>query len=395
MNARNVLLAEANALLRKDRPPLDQQWRFSVREQTAKSVDQPGESIHLTLVAFRSYGCRYYRQGECTMCSYGTAEHIDVEPMLQLVHEAISRRQHYDTLFVSPLGSMFDASEVPVVARRGILQLAAATECSSFGCETRPEFVTEDAATEFATVLGDRGKQINFGLESSDAWILRNCLCKSSTPQEFLAGVRLLRQHGIRPVANILLGAPFLTEHESFISTLQSIKWAFQHGAHMCVLFPSNVRRWSLQHWLWQRGLYKPPSLWSLVEVLYRLGPETSQRVALSYFDRSLSDVITAIPNTCSRCREMVVSTLRRFDAQGDFGLIESLRACTCACRLGWRSRFLAAPAMPLLDRLAEAYRHIAYELFGEKWWLEKRDVVLEQLAEDSVVPRSLQDCEI
>ena len=317
------------------------------------------------------------------MCYYGITENVNTDRVLCSVQEALGRKQHYEILFMSPVGSMFDPHEVLPEARRRVFELAAATDCASFGCETRPEFLTEDTVAEFAAILEDKGKQVNIGLESSNPWILRNCIGKSCSPNDFAAGATLLQHYGIRPIANILLGAPFLTEREALDSTIQSVRWALENGAHICVLFPSNVKRWTLQYWLWERGLYHSPSLWSLVEVIYALGPESSQRIALSYYNRKLSTVIKEIPYTCQDCHHDVVELLEKYCAQGDFSLIESLRQSTCACRAEWRARVLAPPLLPLYHRVVKLYERIACELLGPDWWEENKDSILDQLTED------------
>jgi radical SAM enzyme (TIGR01210 family) len=379
----NILLLKTNAAIRKSRPLLKSEWKYTIREEIVKSPTNHGCMLNLTLIFFRSYGCRFSREGECIMCNYEIAEHMNSESILNIVQEALNEKQHYEALFISPLGSMFDYREVAPEARCHIFELAAATDCISFGTETRPEFLTEEVIIEFAEAFQEKTKQINIGLESSDPWILCNCIGKFLNPADFQASVRLLRQHKVLPIANILLGAPFLTEQESVDSTIRSVRWALNNGAYMCVLFPSNVKRWTLQHWLWERELYQSPSLWSLIEVIYALGPECSRKVALSYYYRGLSNVITEVPHTCQNCQNNVVEILRLYDAKGDFDLIESLRQSKCACRDKWKERISSSPSLSLYDRVVELYRRIAYDLLDPNWWIEKEDVILDQLTED------------
>jgi len=383
MLGRNALLLKANAIIRRRRQLLESGWKYTIREELVKSVKDPGRTLKLTLIFFRSIGCRFSRQGECTMCDYQIAEHVTMDRILHLVQEALGKKQHYEILFVAPLGSMFDPYEVPPEARSRVFELAAATNCIDFGTETRPEFLTEEAVSEFATILKDKEKRINIGLESSDPWILHNCIGKSFSPDHFQIVSGLLQQNGIHPVANILLGAPFLTEREALVSTVRSVRWALENGAYFCVLFPSNVKRWTLQHWLWEHDLYHSPSLWSLIEVIYSLGPELSQKVALSYYDRNLQNRIVEIPSTCYICHDDVVKTLRIYSARGDSSLIESLRQSPCACRDAWKAKILTQPSLPLYDRVVQLYQRIACDLLGPHWWDQRKDGILAQLAED------------
>lgn len=379
----NTLLLKANSHVRKGRDLLDPRWEFSIRDVRAHSVHQSPRIGGLTLVVFRSYGCRFSRRGECTMCDFGIAEPVESSRILEIVQHALEEERHYDTLFLSPLGSMFDPYEVPPATRVKILELIARTDCNRFGCETRSVFLTESAVSEFAAILRLKRPQIYIGLESADRWILRNCIGKSSSPDDFRAKADLLRQNDIRPHANILLGAPFMSEYESLNSTVRSVRWALDNGAHLCVLFPVNVKTWTLAHWLWERGRYEPPSLWSLIETIYALGPDRCQRIALSYYNKKVSDSIKAIPNTCPTCYRDVIETLHRYCAEGDFGLVEELRRTTCTCRDSWRRRLLATNPLKLIDRAVNMYEFIACELFGRSWWEKEKKNILSQLYED------------
>lgn len=386
MSGNNILLSKANVAIRRNRPPEDAKWKYDIREQAVRFAEEPLRPVEMTFICFRSIGCRFDRRGECTMCNYNVhsfAEPVSSERMVNFIKKAINEKQHYEYLFMNPLGSMFDPYEVPAEARRRIFELAAATDCASFGCETRPELLTEKTVTEFATILQEKKKLVCMGLESSDPWILRNCIAKSMSPDDFRAGATLLQQHGIHPAANILLGAPFMTEREALDSTIQSIRWALKNGAYMCVLFPMYIKRWTLSHWLWERDLYHVPSLWSLIEVLYVLGPHLSPRVGLAWLSPDPSPLFTEMPQTCPKCHRDVVEALRQWNAQADFGLIESLRRTSCACRAEWKAKVLALPSISLYDRVAALYQRIALNLIGPDWWQENKDNILRQLTED------------
>lgn len=383
---KNTLLLKANMVIRRNRPLEEAEWEYDIREQAVRFAEDPLCPVNMTFICFRSSGCRFDRRGECTMCNYNIhsfAEPVSSERMVDSIKEAINKKLHYEYLFMNPLGSMFDPYEVPLNACRRIFELAAATDCTSFGCETRPEFLTEEAVAEFASILRGRKRLVCIGLESSDPWILCNCVVKSMSPDDFRTSANLLQQNGVHPVANILLGAPFLTEREALDSTVRSIRWGLENGAYMCVLFPSIVKRWTLQHWLWERDLYHSPSLWSLIEVLYILGPELSQKVGLAWISPELSQLIMEISCTCPHCHNSVVELLREFNARADFRLIESLRQSACDCRAKWKAKVLALPSISLYDRVAALYQRIALDLIGPDWWEENKDNILHQLTED------------
>ncbi|TCR16022.1 hypothetical protein [Streptomyces sp. BK205] len=391
MTQANALLRKANRLIRAHRPKESDEWRYTVRRQRVAMDPRPSRERELTYVFFRSFGCRYDRAGECTMCNYAVAERVDAPSMVESVREALSQQSAYDALGVSPLGNMFDPSEVPAAARETILDMVAAVPGNIYSCESRPETLTEPLIAE--TVARLKGKRffINLGLESAHPWVQAHCVGKSLNSQSYRAATAALRAQGGFPVTNVLLGAPFLTEEEAIESAAGTVRWALANGSHICVLFPSNIKGWTLQEWLWERGLYRTPSLWALVEALRRMGPEVTRSVALSWYSTTptdprrmaqVSDPLREAPVTCPLCQHQVVALLDEFNAGSGYEAVEELSRWDCACRQEWLDRVAeeSRAAAPLGSRVRESYTRIAEELVGGAWWDRRRAHVEQEL---------------
>jgi radical SAM enzyme (TIGR01210 family) len=251
--------------------------------------------------------------------------------------------------------------------------------------------MTDDDIAEAVKILGDRQLYVNVGLESAHPWIQANCVGKSLDLGAYRESLDMLRRNGALPITNLLLGAPFLSEREAVDSAMSSIRWALSQGTHLCVLFPSNVKGYTLQEWLWRRNRYRMPSLWSLVDTVQQVGPEAAERVRLSWFSASvtepdgatqLSDPVRAVPTTCPGCRGHVVEQLNAFNATGDFAVIERLSGSDCACREAWR-RTIEAQTGDLYDRVADAYELIAAGgLVEADWWRSHRTAVMDALGQ-------------
>lgn len=384
MSTANTLLQRANVVVRKGRPHRDASWRYDVRHQPTRLYPEPFRQATMTFVHLRSYGCRFDRTGECTMCNYGIGERLGTEAIVNAAGEALAKTPHYEALYMSPAGSMFDPLEVPNNARRTIFEMIAATDCSSFSCESRPEFLSDEALAEFAKILSTKRRFINIGLESAHPWILRNCVGKFMDIASFKDACQRMLKTGTLPVANVLLGAPFLTEGEALQEAVNSVNWALSNGAYMCVLFPSNVKDWTLQYWLWERGLYSPPSLWSYIEALYLLGEKTLERVGLSKYAVPVSGHYPVVPHTCPECYGIVVKKLNGFVTTGDFQLLEEARRETpCGCHSAWLKSLGQVAPNSLRERVAGAYDRIGSELIAGAWWPRNRDEVLASLAHE------------
>jgi len=282
------------------------------------------------------------------------------------------------TLLLSPSGSMFDDMEVPPRARESIFQLARRTPMHTVLCETRADTVTESDLSDYAAIFDDREAAIGFGLESANPWILKFCINKGLSLDNYVGAVDLARSCGVTSTANVLLGAPFLSEAEAVADSVQSIRWALAMGTDSVVLFPAHVKRFTLTHWLWERDMYSPPCLWALAEVLRRVGPELASRVTISWYkdyfatgdsmpESGESDFVSS-PSTCPECRDSVMSLLDDYRNKRDFATVVALTDFDCSCRVRWLANLSTAEQEPLPERVAQAYATIGSEILGDEW---------------------------
>jgi len=117
---------------------------------------------------------------------------------------------------------------------------------------------------------------------------------------------------------NVFLGAPFLSAREQLDTTVQSVEWAFEKGADSVVIFPSNIKPFTLLYQLYENHLYKPISQWMLVELLSRIQEEKLNRITLSWYgDRRNfyeNDRFALIPpKDCETCHNDIFAFYRSF----------------------------------------------------------------------------------
>ncbi len=365
MDDTNPFLSRLMAKIREPRPPLPPDQPFFNRIERVPA-GLYGE------VWFRTGGCRWDRQGGCTMCNYGRSEPPQPDAMVESVRQALLALEHpVDELMVSPSGSLLDPAEVPEEARRRIYALMAAHPASVLLLETRSEWVTPETADELRAIRPPgRGVTVEMGLESVDRWVRRFCINKGGSPADFARAAGLLRERGLGVYANVCLGTAFLSPAEAIDDAVATVRWALDNGADRAVVFPLHIKPYTLLDVLSRDGGYAAPSLWSLVEVLRRLGPTLAGRVEIawyrSYYDRE--GKITRSPDTCPHCRDAVVGLLDDYRARQDHGTVDTLSAYPCTCRDAWAAS-LAATHGARADRVATAYRSLA-NAFGLGNWL-------------------------
>ena len=380
---RNEFLSRVCAKLRERRPRISS--NFEIR---AERVD----GVPFINLWFRTRGCRHDHLGGCTMCNYGASASVSAKEMIDHVRQGIASLDENEgmMLLVSPSGSMFDEWEVPGKAREGIFQLVQNAKCSTVICETRADTVTEDHIERYAGLFGDKKTCIEMGLESADPWILKYCINKSLSLDDYKRAILLLRRYQVTSLTNVMLGCAFLSVREAVQDAVQSVRWAFSQGTDQCVVFPAHVKRWTLLQWLWERGLYSPPSLWSLVEVLARLGPQLAPRVTISWYKNYQQEVEKSIPiesrtylcspSTCAICQPKVMEMLDVYRDTRDFGVVQELAAFECECKDEWQSSLDEDAPMPLKERVARLYEAIGLDVLGVEWWTRNGNLVLEDV---------------
>ncbi len=352
-------------LIRGETPPVPASQSFSVRlDRTAGGV--------FAQVWFLTRGCTWDRAGACTMCNYGHESAVASEGMVESVRLALeSIPGPVDELLVSPSGNMLDPVEVPDAARRAIYRHMASFRAPKLCVETRAETVTVELVEELANAFPGRGVAVEVGLESSSPWVQHYCINKSITQESFCAATSVLTAHGMRSYANVSLGAAFLSDAEAVEDACRSVRWALLNGADLAVVFPMHVKPRTLLAWLHHRGLYHSPSLWSLVEVLNGLEPESLPRVNISWYrcDYGSSEAPLRSPTTCPRCQGRMLTLLDRYRAEPSQSTLCELNSEECECKEVWRQQIAVVPSPALPDRVLHHYECLAHYFGLSEWW--------------------------
>lgn len=376
--AHNPFLALVMRTIRHSRPQIPIDFKYYNRVERSRG----GNYVE---VWFMTSGCRWDAQGGCTMCNYGRGHSITADEMVHAVAEALAAIQIDVTeLVVSPSGSMLDPAEVPVSARQRIYSLVRDFPTPQFLFETRPETVTEEALNELVGSIPGKRLVVEMGYESSDARIQRFCINKGITPAIFSEKAQLLHRHSVGVCANISLGTAFLSPREAIADAVASVRFTLEHGADTAVLFPLHVKPYTLLAWLASKGLYRPPSLWSLVETLAELGDNLMDRVEISWYRSYYNDSskIIASPTTCPNCYERILELLDRYRDSRSSSVIHEIRAIDCSCKEKWQREIGEAETRPLPERIYVAYELLARDLGLYESWSSQKVAIAESLFE-------------
>lgn len=287
-------------------------------------------------VIFKSAGCRWGKAGGCTMCGYvydcaskpPTLEDYEAQ-LAKALRKADDFSEFMVKIFTS--GSFLDEGEVFPEARNTILKtLASNPRVIKVLAETRPNYVNEKNVLECLEILGEKPFELAFGLETSSDRIRQDSINKGFTFRDFTNAAEIARRHGVTVKTYLMLKPLFLSERQALEDIVRSIDDAAPYSDTISINL-CNVQKGTLVEALWEKGQYRPPWLWSIIEIL--------QRAKAAHPELPLmSDPVGAGskrgPHNCKLCSGEVADALRKFSLTQDPA---DLKTQDCECKELWK----------------------------------------------------------
>jgi radical SAM enzyme (TIGR01210 family) len=299
--------------------------------------DRTPGGVHESLtIVLNTGGCRWARAGGCTMCGYVaestddgsvTGEALRDQLDAALAHET----EHADgpcplvKLYTS--GSFLDEREIGPETRSAVAEAFADRE--RIVIESLPDFVDGEKLTPFL----DRGLAVDVavGLETATDRIRHDCVNKYVDFADFETACATAVEAGAGVKAYLLMKPPFLAEGEAITDMKRSVRACDAvDGCHTVSMNPCNVQRHTMVERLYRAGGYRPPWLWSVVNVLR----ETADADGIV-----VSDPVGAGsdrgPHNCGDCDERVERAIKDFSLRGDPAVFEQV---VCDCERTWET---------------------------------------------------------
>lgn len=302
-------------------------------EETRMSDNQ---SVTLMpLVALKSNPCSWLKNcGGCVMCGYQLAASLSKRPTDEnLVNQtkfAIKRcpAKIYPLLTFNSAGSLLDPNEVSDELRPKLLQMLKYEGYKEFNFECRPEYLLNEKRVkqlkEYFDVVS-----VGIGLESSNDFIRKEVLNKGTQLSTYIKAAEVCKKCGVDYDAYIQMGKPFLTTEEDIEDAVKTANWAFEHGFGRVFLMLCNIQPTTLTHYLFKRGKFKPPMLWSAIEVIKRLPKKYRVNASVRQFTRAVPTPLI-YPRNCDKCTAVVADKLMQWNMTGDFEHIKEMPGCDC-----------------------------------------------------------------
>jgi archaeosine synthase beta-subunit len=296
------------------------------------------ERVRAFVLIMKTRGCYWADLKGCSMCGYAKdtlGRSATPEELAEQTDRALARYRDEPYVKVYTSGSFLDDREVDPESRQRLVS-AFSGKARRLLFETLPEFATPETLGPLRDSFAGE-IEVALGLESTDPTVLGRYVHKSAAPSEYLAAADRVRALGLRAKAYLLLKPPYLTEEESIEDVVRSVAEAAPRFDAMSVN-PVHIQNGTVVEWLYHRGRYRPPWLWSVVEVLTR-GAELRGSARLVSFPTAGG--LARGPHNCGSCDARVLAAIEEASLSQEFGPLAEL---DCACRSTWEASRVLEP---------------------------------------------------
>ena len=290
------------------------------------------ERVRAFVLILRTRGCYWADVKGCSMCGYSKdtlGRSASPAELAEQLERALARYRDEPYVKVYTSGSFLDDREVDPESRRAMVA-AFSGRARRFLFETLPEFVRPEVVSPLRSAFAGE-LEVALGLESTDPTVLARFVNKGSTPAEYLGAADRLAEMGVRRKAYLLLKPPYLTESEAVADVVRSVRDAAPHFDAISVN-PVHIQNGTVVEWLYHRGRYRPPWLWSLVDALREGATHRGSSRLVSF---PTAGGLARGPHNCGRCDARVLAAIEEASLSQEFGPLAEL---DCACRGEWET---------------------------------------------------------
>jgi radical SAM enzyme (TIGR01210 family) len=278
------------------------------------------------VVILRTRGCFWANRSGCSMCGYfrDSSPSISEKDIRRQLAKVLNSYDGQPIVKIFTSGSFFDTQEIPTMVQQEILDTFY-TQARQVTVETRPEFLR---CMNDLDIPSGKQLEIAMGLESANDRVLKYAIAKGFTYAQWRSGAEQVIDAGHRLKVYILIKPPFLKESEAITDALESARQV-DDIAHTISFNPVAIHGYTLVDYLWHRGLYRPPWLWSVVQVLVHSAKEINSAIKC--------DVVAGGKqrgaHNCGICDAVLLDAIRQFSLDKNHHIFNNLN---CGCREEW-----------------------------------------------------------
>ena len=296
-------------------------------------------------VILRSKGCAWWWKSGCTFCGYfnDVRDDVSAEDMFsqwEFAKKTTNQFEDCGMVKVYTSGTFFEDRENPPEWQDLVLR-----ETAQMGLHLVVEAQAQMCTPEKISWVAERhpGCTVAIGLEAYDDRVLRFHVNKGFTTKQWHSAVQMLRDNNLRVKTYLLFKPPFMSEGDALVHTTSWLTEVAQYSDEVSVN-PMNIQKNTIVDRLFRNKEYRPPSLWSLVEMILRsheyLGDESCRFIVHPTAGGKIRGA-----HNCGECDSEVVAAIERYSVSGD---TEEFSQLECSCKSHWRAEIENDNSFPL-----------------------------------------------
>ena len=303
-----------------------------------------GTPCKAATVILRTRGCAWWWKSGCTFCGYfnDVRDDVTAEDLFEQWDEAKRQTNDFEgcsMIKVYTSGTFFEDTENPVEWQDHVLR-----ETYSLGLHLVVEAQAHLCQPEKMEWLAERhpGATIAIGLEAYDDSVLRFHVNKGFTTKVWRKAVTNLRSNGLRVKTYLIFKPPFMSEGDALEHTSSWLVDVAPLSDEVSIN-PMNIQNRTIVDRLFRNREYRPPWLWSLVEMILRTHESTSGDNARVIVHPTAGGKIRGSHN-CGSCDEQVVASIERYSVSRD---LSEFKGLDCDCKAIWKAEIESDISLP------------------------------------------------
>jgi len=290
-----------------------------------------GKIVDALVIILKTRGCSWAHNSGCSMCGYfndSLWKDVSNKEIINQIDYSMEKSSGQQFIKIFTSGSFLDDEEINPKLRSEIIEKIS-KKAKKLSFESRPEFVTKEKITELKNKFPENIFEVGIGLETANDYIRDRAINKGFSFSDFENAATLMRKNSWELKTYVLVKPPFLTEKQAIddcIHTIDKIK----NLTDTVSLNPTNVQSNTTVEYLWKRGQYRPPWLWSLIEIL-KNSKKTLGKVRIK------CDVVGGGgmrgAHNCRSCDKGFLRAIEEFSLEQDSKIFDNLN---CECHDKW-----------------------------------------------------------
>ena len=304
-----------------------------------------GTICNAATVILRTKGCAWWWKSGCTFCGYFNDVRDDVSEsdMFMQWEDAKEKTNGFEDCKMVKIytsGTFFEDRENPISWQELVLR-----ETSEMGKHLVIEAQAQMCTPEKIAWLAERhpGCTVAIGLEAYDDTVLRFHVNKGFSIKQWHKAVEMLRENNLRVKTYLLFKPPFMSEYDALKHTTSWLKEVAPHSDEDSVN-PMNIQKNTIVDRLFRNREYRPPWLWSLVEMIVSAEEEISKHNCRVIVHPTAGGKPRGAHN-CKECDVAVISAIDRYCISGQ---VDELKTLDCSCKTRWESELKNDQSLPI-----------------------------------------------